>query len=186
MNFYWYLIIAILAIISWLIFIFNRLILFKNRTNEAWSDIDIQLKRRHDLIPNLIETVKGYAAHEREIFEKVSVARSGAIAAQNQGLPAIAAAEQGLGGALRGLLAVAENYPQLQASANFLSLQQELVDTENKIQAARRFYNGNARDFNVIQEIFPSNIVASLFKFQKVEFFEIENPEEKEAPEVKF
>ena len=182
------LIIAILIIIGliiiWLVAVFNSLIRLKNRVQEAWSDIDVQLKRRHDLIPNLIETVKGYAAHEKEVFEKVTEARTKAMAATNAGEKA--EAENMLTGALKTLFAVAENYPQLRAAENFLKLQEELSDTENKIQAARRFYNGNARDFNTRQEVFPVNLIAAGFGFKKAEFFETEETAEKEAPQVKF
>lgn len=164
--------------------VFNRLVRFKNRTQEAWSDIDVQLKRRYDLIPNLIETVKGYASHEKEVFEKVTEARTKAMGAT--GTAEKAQAENMLSGALKTLFAVSENYPQLRASENFLKLQEELSDTENKIQAARRFYNGNVRDFNIAQETFPTNLIASTIGFKKAEFFEIEEPAEKEAPKVKF
>lgn len=178
-------ILAILVvIIVWLMLVFNRLVRFKNRTQEAWSDIDVQLKRRYDLIPNLIETVKGYASHEKEVFEKVTEARTKAMGAT--GTAEKAQAENMLSGALKTLFAVSENYPQLRASENFLKLQEELSDTENKIQAARRFYNGNVRDFNIAQETFPTNLIASTIGFKKAEFFEIEEPAEKEAPKVKF
>ena len=177
-------IIAVAIIILWAVGVFNSLIRLKNRTNEAWSDIDVQLKRRHDLIPNLIETVKGYAKHERETFENVTQARTKAISAQ--GVAEKAKAEDVLSNTLKTLFAVAENYPDLKASANFLELQRELSDTENKVQASRRFYNGNVRDFNIRIESFPSRIVANMLKFQKREFFEIEVPVEREAPEVKF
>ena len=178
------LLIIVAVIILWLILVFNRLIRFKNRTQEAWSDIDVQLKRRYDLIPNLIETVKGYASHEKDVFEKVTEARTKAMGAT--GTAEKAQAENMLSGALKTLFAVSENYPQLRASENFLKLQEELSDTENKIQAARRFYNGNVRDFNIAQETFPTNLIASALGFKKAEFFEIDEPAEKEAPKVKF
>jgi LemA protein len=171
------------AIVLWLIVAYNRFIRLKKRTEEAWSDIDVQLKRRHDLIPNLVETVKGYATHEREAFENVTRARAEAISAQ--GAAKKAEAENMLSGALKSLFAVAEAYPQLRASENFSRLQEELADTENKIQAARRFYNGNVRDLNTALEIFPSNIVAKMFGFKSAEFFEIEGGE-KEPVQVKF
>lgn len=163
---------------------YNSLVRLKNRAKEAWSDIDVQLKRRHDLIPNLVETVKGYASHEKELFEKVTEARANAINAKSpkeQG-----EAENMLSGTLKSLFAVAENYPDLKASQNFLELQRDLRDTEDKIQAARRFYNGNVRDLNIRIESFPANIVASIFRFKQMELFEIEEPGEKETPEVKF
>lgn len=181
---YWIIIIVILIFLAWFIGTYNSLIKFKNRTREAWSDIDVQLKRRHNLIPNLVEAVKGYAAHERQVFEKVTEARTRALAAKT---PAEAGkAEVGLAGALKTLFAVAENYPALRASENFQKLQTDLTDTEDKIQAARRFYNGNVRDFNIKQEVFPASIVAKLFGFKKAEFFEVEKAGERKTPEVKF
>ena len=182
-NISWIIFIAIGLIAIWLIYVFNRLISLKNRTQEAFSDIDVKLKRRHDLIPNLIETVKGYAKHERELFEKVTAARANAISAQ--GVAAKSQAENMLSQTLKSIFAVAENYPDLKASQNFLQLQDELSDTENKIQAARRFYNGNVRDFNISVEVFPSNLVASLLGFKKFEFFEADG-EERENVKVKF
>jgi LemA protein len=156
----------------------------RNRAKEAWADIDVQLKRRYDLIPNLVETVKGYAAHEKQLFEKVTQARASAMNAQGTG--AKAEAENALSGTLKSLFAVAENYPDLKASQNFLALQNELTDTEDKIQAARRFYNGNVRDLNTKIEVFPANIIASMFKFTSMEFFGIDNEAEKEPAQVKF
>ncbi|OGZ33948.1 MAG: hypothetical protein A2Y98_00540 [Candidatus Portnoybacteria bacterium RBG_19FT_COMBO_36_7] len=175
---------ALAAIILWLVVAYNRFIRLKKRTEEAWSDIDVQLKRRYDLIPNLVETVKGYATHEREAFENVTRARAQAISAQ--GAAQKAEAENMLSGALKSLFAVAEAYPQLRASENFSKLQEELADTENKIQAARRFYNGNVRDLNTALEVFPSNIVAKIFSFKSAEFFEIKGEAEKEPVQVKF
>lgn len=166
-------ILAVLAI--WAIAIYNGLIKLKNRVDEAWSDIDVQLKRRYDLIPNLINTVKGYAAHEKAVFEKVTEARTRAMGAGTGA--GKAEAENMLSGALKSLFAVAENYPDLKANQNFLELQRELTDTEDKIQAARRFYNGNVRDFNIKIEVFPNNIFASILNFTKREFFEIEGAE---------
>lgn len=163
---------------------YNSFISLINRSKEAWSDIDIQLKRRYDLIPNLVETVKGYATHERELLEKVAEARSRAM--QAQGLKEKGEAENVLSGTLKSLFAVSENYPDLKASTNFLELQRELTDTEDKIQAARRFYNGNVRDLNIKVESFPSNVIASMFNFKKMDLFEIENKEEKEPVQVKF
>ena len=177
------LLIIIAVLILWLIAVYNGLIKIKNRVDEAWSDIDVQLKRRYDLIPNLINTVKGYAAHERELFEKVTAARTAAMGA---GTPAEKEkAENILSGTLKSLFAVAEAYPDLKANQNFLELQRELTDTEDKIQASRRFYNGNVRDFNIKIEIFPNNLIAGMLKFAKREFFEAEEGD-KTLPEVKF
>lgn len=174
----------IALVLLWGVSIYNGLITLKNRVEEAWSDIDVQLKRRYDLIPNLVNTVKGYATHERELFEKVTQARAQAMGAQN---PAEKAeAENMLTGTLKSLFAVSENYPELKANQNFLELQRELTDTEDKIQASRRFYNGNVRDFNIRLEVFPDTIIAKLLGFSKREFFEIENPTEKEPVQVKF
>ncbi|HUT96232.1 MAG TPA: LemA family protein [Candidatus Paceibacterota bacterium] len=171
------------VIVLWVIAVFNGLIRLKNRTNEAWSDIDVQLKRRYDLIPNLIETVKGYAAHEKQTFESVTNARAKAMGAQ--GIEEKGKAENMLSGTLKTLFAVAEAYPELKANQNFLQLQTELSDTENKIQAARRFYNGNVRDINIKIETFPSRIIAGMLGFKKREFFEAEAGE-KDVPQVKF
>lgn len=180
-----YIILAVVVlVILWAIGTFNIFIRLKNRTNEAWADIDVQLKRRYDLIPNVMETVKGYAKHERELFEKVTEARTKAMAAQ--GIQEKGQAENMLSNTLKTLFAVAENYPDLKANANFLDLQRELADTENKIQASRRFYNGNVRDWNIRVEHFPSRIIAGMFSFKKRDFFEIEEPAEREAPEVRF
>ena len=175
--------VAVAAIILWLIAIFNSLIKLKNRTEEAESDIDVQLKRRHDLIPNLIETVKGYATHERDLLENVTKARTSAINAS--GMAEKGVAENMLTEALKSIFAVAENYPDLKASQNFLQLQDELSDTENKIQAARRFYNSNARDFNIKVEIFPNNLIVGMLGFKKFDFFQAEEGERKNV-EVKF
>ncbi|MDD4661782.1 MAG: LemA family protein [Candidatus Pacebacteria bacterium] len=178
-------ILGILAvIIIFFIATYNSFVVLINRAKEAWSDIDVQLKRRYDLIPNLVETVKGYAGHEREVFEKVTEARSQAM--QAQGLKEKGEAENVLSGTLKSLFAVSENYPELKASTNFLELQRELTDTEDKVQAARRFYNGNVRDLNTKVEIFPANIIASMFNFKKMDLFEIEDNKEREAVQVKF
>jgi len=180
-----YIILIIVGVlVLWIIATFNGLVRLRNRTKEAWADIDVQLKRRYNLIPNLVETVKGYATHERELFEKVTEARSRAMSAK--GLKERGEAENTLSNTLKTLFAVAENYPQLRASENFLELQKELRDTEDKVQAARRFYNGNVRDLNIRVESFPANIVANLFNFKKMELFELEKLEEREAPKVKF
>ena len=177
------LLIIIAVAAAWLILVYNGLIRLRNRVDEAWSDIDVQLKRRYDLIPNLVNTVKGYAAHERELFEKVTEARTAAMQA---GTPAEKEkAENILSGTLKSLFAVAENYPDLKASQNFLELQRELTDTEDKIQAARRFYNGNVRDFNTKIQVFPNNIIAGMLKFTAREFFGAEEGA-KEPVKVEF
>ena len=183
-NLLWIIIGIIAIIILWLIGVYNSLIRLKNRTNEAWSDIDVQLKRRYDLIPNLVDTVKGYANHEKELLTKVTEARSQAMQANSP--EAKGKAENMLSETLKSLFAVAENYPDLKASGNFAKLQDELADTENKIQAARRFYNGNVRDFNTKLEIFPNNLIAGLLNFKQQEFFEIEEPKERENVKVDF
>ncbi len=168
----WILIGVIVVLIVFVIATYNGLVQLKVRVEEAWSDITVQLKRRVDLIPNLVNTVKGYAAHESGVFEKVTEARS---AIQNAGsVQETAAGENMLEGALKSLFAVAEAYPDLKADRNFLQLQQEIVDTEDKIQAARRFYNGGVRDLNTKIQTFPSNIVAGLFSFKQREFFELD------------
>ncbi|MFH1207306.1 MAG: LemA family protein [Patescibacteria group bacterium] len=167
----WIIIIAIGAIVLWFIAVYNGLIRLRNQTKEAWADIDVQLKRRYDLIPNLVETVKGYAKHERELFEKVTLARTAAMGAT--GVAAKGQAENMLAGTLKSLFAVAEAYPDLKANQNFLKLQDELSDTENKIQAARRFYNGNVRDFNTKIQVFPNNMIAGTLGFKAFEFFEL-------------
>jgi LemA protein len=164
----WIVLAIIIIFVIVLIAIFNGLVTLRNRTQEAWSDIDVQLKRRYDLIPNLVEAVKGYAGHEKTVFEDVTKARSMAMQATG---PARADAENQLSGALKSLFAVAENYPQLKANENFLNLQNELTDTENKIQAARRFYNGMVRDLNTRIQTFPSNLIASTFNFKPMQFF---------------
>ncbi len=172
-----------LVLAAWLAASYNGLIRLKNQAQEAWSDIDVQTKRRYDLIPNLVETVKGYATHERELFEKVTAARTAAMGAT--GAAAKAVAENALAGTLKSLFAVAEAYPDLKASANFAKLQDELSDTENKIQASRRFYSANARDFNAKIQSFPINVVWS-GKFKAFEFFEVASEAEKQPVAVKF
>ena len=174
----------IIVLAVWIIAVYNGLIVLRNRVTEAWSDIDVQLKRRYDLIPNLIETVKGYATHERETLEKVIAARSAAMNAN--GKQDKAEAENMLSQTLKSLFALTENYPDLKASQNFLQMQNDLKDTEDKIQAARRFYNANVRDFNTKIQVFPSNIIAGKLNFQKFEFFEIANAAERENVQVKF
>ncbi|HUC88615.1 MAG TPA: LemA family protein [Candidatus Paceibacterota bacterium] len=175
----------VIALVLYFVFKFNHFVTLRTRAQEAWADIDIQLKRRYDLIPNLVNTVKGYAAHESTAFEKVSQARSRAMQA---GTPAEKGeAENMLSGTLKSLFAISEAYPELKANTNFLQLQNELSDTENKIQAARRFYNGNARDLNAGISMFPGNVIASMFKFVKMDFFQLEaDSAAKEPVQVKF
>jgi LemA protein len=179
----WWIIFVALAFFA--IATYNRLVRLRMRALEAWSDIEVQLKRRYNLIPNLVDTVKGYAGHEEKVFTKVTEARAAAMGAES--VDAQAQAENQLAGALKSLFAVAENYPQLRASENFMGLQNELTDTENKVQAARRFYNGNVRDLNTSIETFPTNIVASLFGFKKMDFFDLdEEPEARKVPKTDF
>lgn len=172
------------VVFLWGVVAYNGLVTFKNRADEAWSDIDVQLKRRYDLIPNLVNTVKGYAAHESGVLERVTEARTRAMEAGTAGTKA--EAENMLSSTLKSLFAVAENYPDLKANTNFLELQKELSDTENKIQSARRFYNANVRDLNTKIESFPTNLVANAFNFGKREFFELEEEAAKAPVEVKF
>lgn len=180
----WIIVGVVVVVVLYVLTAYNSLVRLKNRMKEAWSDIDVQLKRRHNLIPNLVETVKGYAKHESQAFENVTKARAQAIGAQTPA--AHAQAENMLTGALKSLFAVAEAYPDLKANTNFLELQRELSDTENKIQAARRFYNGMVRDYNTAIETVPSNIIANSFGFTAAEFFELDSEEEKATPQVKF
>lgn len=179
-----FILVALVLVVFWAVATYNGLVKLTNRTEEAWSDIDVQLKRRYNLIPNLVETVKGYASHEKEVFQKVSEARARAMGAE--GVKEKQEAENALAGTLKTLFAVSESYPELKASQNFLELQRELRDTEDKIQAARRFYNGNVRDLNTKIESFPANLIASSFGFKQKELFELEAPEERKPPEVKF
>ncbi len=175
----------IVAFVLYLIFKYNGFVTLKNRTGEAWADIDVQLKRRYDLIPNLVNTVKGYAAHESGTFEKITEARSKAMQAGT--LTEKGEAENILTGTLKSLFAISEAYPELKANTNFLQLQSELSDTENKIMASRRFYNANVRDFNTGVQMFPGNVIASIFKFSSLEYFELEQDSvEKNPIEVKF
>ncbi len=175
---------ALLVIFMW--YSYNHLVTLGQNTKEAWADIDVQLKRRYDLIPNLIETVKGYAAHEKTTLEGVTAARSAAMNAQ--GPEAKAQAENMLSGALKSIFALSEAYPDLKANQNFLSLQAELSDTENKIQAARRFYNGNVRDLSTAMQVFPGNIIANMFHFESQKFFELDGADAaaREPVAVKF
>lgn len=183
MNYLYLVLALVVLVLLWMIAAYNSLIRTRNRTKEAWSDIDVQLKRRYDLIPNLIEIVKGYATHEREVFEKVTQARAQAISAQ--GMKQKAEAENMLSETLKSLFAVSESYPDLKASTNFLELQRELTDTEDKIQAARRFYNNNVMELNTKIETFPNNMMAGMFGFKQMELFQTAEGE-KEPVSVKF
>ena len=182
-----YIILAIIVvIIFWIIALYNGLIRLRNRTKEGWSDIDVQLKRRHDLIPNLINSVKGYMKYEGELLEKVTQLRSQAMEAKDKNnIPELNKVENQLGGALGKLQIAVEAYPDLKANTNVAQLMDELSDTENKIQAARRFYNGQVRDFNTKIESFPNNFVAGILKFNKFDFFAVENKDERKVVEVK-
>lgn len=181
-----YLLIILGVVVLLLIFIFNRFVSLRNRAQEAWADIEVQLKRRYDLIPNLVNTVKGYATHESSAFENVTKARSAAMGATGP-TGEHAEAENMLTGALKSVFAIAEAYPDLKANQNFLALQNELSDTENKIQAARRFYNTNVRDLNTSLESFPGNFIAPMFHFSKMEFFDLADNDVAQNPvEVKF
>ncbi|KKR41524.1 MAG: LemA family protein [Parcubacteria group bacterium GW2011_GWF1_40_6] len=181
-----YFFIVLGVVVLWAVYVFNRFISLRNRTREAWADIEVQLKRRYDLIPNLVNTVKGYATHESSAFENVTKARSAAMGAGNN-LSDKAGAENMLTGALKSVFAIAEAYPDLKANQNFLALQNELSDTENKIQAARRFYNSNVRDLNTSVESFPGNIVAKIFNFSQMEFFDLADDDvAQKNVEVKF
>jgi LemA protein len=176
---------AVVAIVViWFVFAYNRFVRLITRAKEAWSDIEVQLKRRYDLIPNLVNTVKGYATHESTAFENVTKARAMAIGAGT--LQEKAGAENMLSSALKSLFAVAEAYPDLKANQNFLDLQRELSDTEDKIQAARRFYNTNVRDLNIATDSFPSNLVAKTFNFAKMEFFGLDDEAAREPVKVQF
>lgn len=178
-------IIAIIGIFLWVTY--NGLVTLNVRVEEAWSDITVQLKRRADLIPNLVEAVKGYASHEKQVFQDVTEARSAVVNATAQGPAATAKAENQFEGGLKSLFAVSEAYPQLRASENFQQLQTELVDTEDKIQASRRFYNGGVRDLNTKIQVFPNNIFAGMLGFKKKEFFEVDDLASVQEPvQVKF
>lgn len=180
-----YTLIGLVVILGlWAIFSYNRFITLINNAKEAWSDIDVQLKRRYDLIPNLVNTVKGYATHESSTFDKVTQARTAAMGATN--IADKGKAENMLTGALKSVFALAEAYPDLKANQNFLSLQTELSDTENKIQASRRFYNGNVRDLNIAVEAFPGNVIAGAFHFAKMELFTLDEEAAKQPVEVRF
>ncbi|MFA6278525.1 MAG: LemA family protein [Candidatus Paceibacterota bacterium] len=175
--------IAVAVIVLWIVFAFNRLVLLTNRAKEAWADIQVQLKRRYDLIPNLVETVKGYAAHESSAFENVTKARAAAMGAT--GTADKAQAENQLSGALKTLFAVSEAYPDLKANQNFMQLQQEISDTEDKIQASRRFYNTTVMALNTTEQSFPGNIIASSFDFKPMDLFELTAADAAAAEPVK-
>lgn len=180
-----YVILAVLGVVVlWFVVSYNGFIRLITRAKEAWADIDVQLKRRYDLIPNLVETVKGYAGHEKAVFERVTQLRMMAMDAKT--VEEHNKTENMLTGALKTLFAVSENYPQLRANENFLELQKELADTENKIQASRRFYNTNVRDLNIKTDSFPSNLIAKIFNFLKMEFFQLEEEAAKEPVKVSF
>jgi len=171
------------AIVIWLVYTYNRFVTLTNRTEEAWSDIDVQMKRRYDLIPNLVETVKGYATHEASTLQKVTEARTKAMGAQT--VAEHAEAENMLTGALKSLFAVSEAYPDLKANSNFVELQRELSDTENKIQAARRFYNSVVQELQNAIEMFPSNLIGNTFGFKTREFFQLGESEQAAREPVK-
>ena len=176
----------VVLLLLFVVVVYNGLVRARNQTKNAWAQIDVQLKRRHDLIPNLVETVKGYAAHERGTFEAVTNARNLAQSAVGKGVGAQAKAEGELSGFLSKLLAVAENYPQLKANENFLALQEELTSTENKISFSRQFYNDSVLHYNNNIQMFPPNILAGMFGFKQGEFFQTEAPAEREVPKVSF
>lgn len=176
--------IVLVGVIAWAVGVYNRLVMLRNRVDAAWAQIDVQLKRRYDLIPNLVETVKGYARHERETFENVTKARAAAMSARS---PAESAqAENMLTGALKSLFAVAEAYPELKANQNFLQLQGELGATENRISTSRDTYNETVREFNTSAQLFPANILAGMFGFRPRDFFQVDNAAERQAPKVQF
>ncbi len=180
-----YILIALGVVVIWVVVAYNKFVALVNRTHEAWSDIEVQLKRRYDLIPNLVNSVKGYATHESTAFEKVTQARAAAMGAKTVGEHA--QSEAMLGAAVTGLFGIAEAYPDLKANTNFIELQRELADTENKIQAARRFYNTNVRDLNTGVQQFPGNVIANMFGFKKMEFFDLpDNDVAQQNVEVKF
>lgn len=183
---FWVLLAIVVVVVAWLIGTYNGLVGMRNQVKNAWAQIDVQLKRRHDLIPNLVETAKGYMKHERETLENITKARN--LAAQESGRGAAAAgrAEGALGEALSKFFLVVENYPDLKANKNFLALQEELASTENKVGFSRQFYNDSVMRYNTKLETFPTNLVANAFGFQKAEFFEIQTAAEREAPKVQF
>jgi len=174
----------VLILVIWFVAIFNGLVRLKNQVKNAWSQIDVQLKRRHDLIPNLVETVKGYASHEKDTLERVVQARSRAMGAQ--GMDERIQAEGELGQALGKLMLLVESYPDLKANQNFLALQEELTSTENKISFSRQFYNDSVMTYNNKIQMFPSNVIAGMFNFKEATFFKVENEAEREVPQVQF
>ena len=176
--------IVVIVVVIAVVGIYNRLVRLRNRVEESWSGIDVQLTRRHDLIPNLVETVRGYASHERETFERVTEARAGAMAAQ--GPAAQAQAEAQLSNALLNIRALAEAYPQLQADQNFMALQAELAATEDLIASSRQVYNANVREYDTAREVFPTNIVAGIFNFEGREYFEADDPATRDPVRVQF
>lgn len=178
-------VVIVLALVA-AVLLYNRLVSMRQRVNSAYSDVNVQLKRRHDLIPNLVETVKGYAGHERGVFDEVTQARANAIAAGNRPPAQRAEAENALTGALRSLFAVAEAYPQLQAVQEFKDLSVNLTSTEDNIQFARRFYNAQVRDYNTAVQTFPTVMMASSFGFKAADYFELEEPAERAVPQVSF
>ena len=182
----WVIIAVVALFILWIISAYNGLVGFRNQVKNAWAQIDVQLKRRYDLIPNLVETVKGYAKHEREVFENVTKARNLAQQASSAGAAERGKLEGELGMALGRLLAVAEAYPQLKANENFLALQEELTSTENKISFSRQYYNDSVLKFNNKIQMFPSNVIAGMFNFRLSEFFEVNVEAERQAPKVSF
>ena len=184
---WWILVAIVVLVVLWLVFTYNGLISARNRTQEAWSEIDVELKRRHDLIPNLVQTVQGYVGHERGTLEAVTNARAAAVAAGATGDPAkIGAAENMLSQSLRSLFAVSENYPELKAISAFTNLQEQLTATEYKIEFSRRFYNGNVRDYNTALQTVPTNILAGMFGFTAEQYFELADATEREVPKVSF
>ena len=176
--------VVVALVLGWLLLTYNGLVRLRNQVKNAWSQIDVQLKRRYDLIPNLIETVKGYAAHEKETLERVIAARQRGMAANT--VKDQAEAENMITGALRQLFALSESYPNLKANENFLALQEELASTENKIAFSRQYYNDAVQTFNTKQEMFPAKLVASMLGFQPAEFFQVDEAAQREAPKVKF
>ena len=178
------LLLLLVAVVGWVVAGYNRLVRSRVRIDEAWAQIDTQLQRRHDLIPNLVNTVKGYAAHERETFEEVTAARAKAISVQAPG--ELAEAENGLTQALGKLLAITENYPDLKADANFRQLQEELAHTENMVAGSRGHYNASVRDYDTARKVFPTSVIAGMFNFEDREYFEVETVEVRQAPNVSF
>jgi LemA protein len=182
----WVVVAIVVLLLVYVVYRFNRLILLRTRTQEAWSEIDVELKRRHDLIPNLVETVKGYAAHERGVFDEVAQARAHAVAAAQTGNPTtMAGAEDALTGSVGRLMAVAENYPQLKAAELFLNLQEQLTTTEDKVEFSRRFYNGNVRDYNIKLQTLPTSLIAGALGFKAFGFFQADEGD-RAVPQVSF